>query len=1131
MSQSGPPHGDQTDPTVSIIPPGESATGPATHPTNASLLFRTSGASDVHSAVTAAMPTGEAQARLEEGFTAFRLHKIVGRGGMGEVWAAEQVSLGRRVAVKRLIRRHDNETRERGRLAEFRHEAHIAGMLEHPNILPVHDLGHDVSGNPLLVMKLVEGRTWSAVLDTDWKSLSADEFLSRHIPILMAMTQAVAFAHSRGIVHRDLKPAQVMVGSFGEVLLTDWGLAVRVGAPAGEGAHVEDFSTAQPWDLPGPGTASNPAGTPALMAPEQTSEDSSQIGIRTDVYLLGGTLYRLLTGEYPHSARNSREAMELAALGRIVPPSERTPGRLIPPDLEALCLHALKPRPEDRIPSAEAFWQALDDHVRGSTRRLRSREKTDEAAAALEAGPADYAAFAGVLSAIDEARRLWSDNPQCDGLKTRALAGSARQALGNGDLALANLQAGAIPDDAVAAPILAEISKAEAALRRRRTQFRFAVASAGVLLAVVAAGSLLFSRQMRLKNVELEQRTAEAVTAREQAEANLAIAKRQGDGAFDLVNFVLEDLKTAMDEELTVERGILVPVANEVSHAIAGRVAEPIVEYFESVPSGEVRAWPRELALARAEQMSATGQRFQELGRFDEAERLTSPSLELREFALGPEHSDVAGSLVELSSILWSRQELGRALPLAERAVAIREKALGPDHPDTSVALTSVSNLLDDLGEGEKAREIAERVVAIEEKAFGPGAPQTATAISNLGVMYRRAGDFDRARELLERALAIHEGNPDRDMKSLATALSALARLERESGNLERARELYERALAVREKELGPEHYETARVVQNLAGIEREQGNYDAALPKLERALAINERTLGPNHGATLAAVNSLAILHAATGEMEKALPMMERVAAGNEATHGPDHPRVADALNNVGLVRRELGDFAGARTDLERALAIREQKLGTEHPQVASTLLNLVNLYLDTGEFETALDASRRATAINEAVFGPDSPNVAPTINASASALSRLGRHEEAVRECTRAYDLAERHLGSDHPETGAIRSNKARTCLRLARVRVEEARPEEAAALAGDATTLIGPQAGRETTPGAATAIEAEALAILGRLDEARPLVEALLAAGHPVESPEISPEDREAFLRLCATLGIDPTPPEAP
>ncbi len=195
--------------------------------------------------------------------------KEIGRGGFGEVWEAVQTSLDRVVAVKRLRRdRVQRADVSKGyvRFMEdaFRREAMTTACLEHPNIVPVHDLASDNEGKPLLAMKLVRGSQWDFLMRTDFNELPVEEFLAKHIPILLSVAQAVAFAHSRGIVHRDIKPGQVMVGEFGEVVLMDWGLAILYDATAlkGSGQRLSAMLAREPT------SATSPAGTLAFMAPE-----------------------------------------------------------------------------------------------------------------------------------------------------------------------------------------------------------------------------------------------------------------------------------------------------------------------------------------------------------------------------------------------------------------------------------------------------------------------------------------------------------------------------------------------------------------------------------------------------------------------------------------------------------------------------------------------------------------------------------------------------------------------------------------------------------------------------------------------------------------------------------------------
>ncbi|MDX2175254.1 MAG: serine/threonine-protein kinase, partial [Candidatus Sumerlaeia bacterium] len=355
------------DPTMSCF--AESAGVDAPTPDAGALLSRWS----------VAEPAGGPSSGAAADAGGYVLRRVIGRGGMGEVWEALQVSLGRVVAVKRARSAAGEDTGGEHRKDSFRREAAFAALLEHPNIVPVHDLGRDDAGNLLLAMKLVDGRPWDRLLAEDLPALAPEELLAKHLPILAATAQAVAFAHAKGVVHRDLKPAQVMVGAFGEVLLMDWGLAfftpeAPLADDAAEAARSLGLTTRE--------TAANPSGTPALMAPEQTGRDTSRLGPWTDVYLLGGTLYYLLTGTYPHRGRTAMAALHSAARGEIEPPSRRAPGRPVPPELEALCLRALAADPQSRHRDGGGFLAELQDYLTGAGRRRESAALAGAAAGA-----------------------------------------------------------------------------------------------------------------------------------------------------------------------------------------------------------------------------------------------------------------------------------------------------------------------------------------------------------------------------------------------------------------------------------------------------------------------------------------------------------------------------------------------------------------------------------------------------------------------------------------------------------------------------------------------------------------------------------------------------------------------------
>ncbi|CAN5399717.1 hypothetical protein BH09SUM1_BH09SUM1_26170 [soil metagenome] len=392
----------------------------------------------------------------------YEVIRQVGIGGLGEVWEGIHPSLARTIAMKRI--REDlyvpvnNDTARMRRLEKFfRQEAYMTATLEHPNIVPVYDLGRDPKGNPILAMKLIRGKGWDLLLMNTFTMPMAD-FLDKHLPILIDVGQAVAFAHSKGIVHRDLKPSQVMVGEFGEVLLADWGLALIV--------DDELFRQANPhlhsMDIvPTHETATNPAGTPVYMAPEQMENDAQNVGNWTDVFLLGGMLYYILTGAPPHRGATMQEIQERARICDIIPPQQRSSNPEIPQELADLCMHALQRNPSERIGSAREFVQQLQLYLTGAGKRRESRMLTRKVGEQLFRAQGRYGELAECESLLTRALGLWPENPAADPLRQKVLFSFAQSASDNGDLVLARVQAERLREGPERAELLAEINAME----------------------------------------------------------------------------------------------------------------------------------------------------------------------------------------------------------------------------------------------------------------------------------------------------------------------------------------------------------------------------------------------------------------------------------------------------------------------------------------------------------------------------------------------------------------------------------------------------------------------------------------------------------------------------------------------
>jgi hypothetical protein len=365
---------------------------------------------------------------------------LLGEGGMGRVQVARQRSLEREVAVKR-----PRTGASSGDAALLRAEAVVTGHLEHPNIIPVHALGMDDGGRPLIVMKRVDGVSWRDLLrepdHPGWarREPNRDARLVWHLGILAQLCNAIAFAHSRGIVHRDMKPDNVMVGEFGEVYLIDWGVAVASGSRAITAAGAPLL-----------------IGTPAYMAPEMA--EGGPLDERTDVYLLGATLHEVLTGRVRHDGADLH-AVTLQALASA--PIDY--GESVAGELAALANRATARDPAARPPNPLAFRQALLDHLahRGS---LRLSAEADCTMAAIEANPPDAPgrAIEECRFGYREALREWPDNP--DGLRglRRCAIATVRLELARRSAAAARAALAEIADPP--AELAADIVRLEASL-------------------------------------------------------------------------------------------------------------------------------------------------------------------------------------------------------------------------------------------------------------------------------------------------------------------------------------------------------------------------------------------------------------------------------------------------------------------------------------------------------------------------------------------------------------------------------------------------------------------------------------------------------------------------------------------
>jgi eukaryotic-like serine/threonine-protein kinase len=399
--------------------------------------------------ILAQLSSGTSTGQLQTG-------EVIGEGGMGVIRAATQVALGRGVAVKTLKPgRHDQVA-----VIDLLREAWVTGSLEHPNVVPVHYLEVDPTGLPVIVMKRIAGVEWSKLIgdaaEVETRFGSTD-LLAWNLGILLAVLNALRYAHSRGIVHRDLKPSNVMIGDFGEVYLLDWGIAVSL---------LDDGSGRLPLAV----NATQLAGTPHYMAPEMLGQaDGRPITERTDVYLAGSVLFELIAGHPPHQGKTAG-----AIIANVIASTPTLPASA-PPELATICLRAMHEDPAERFESVAALRLAIQSYLehRGSAdlaarASVRLAELCEVLAQTGDRHEAIYRLFGACRFGFHEALAVWPENAGARAGLTDAITAVAEYELGADNPKGAQTLLGELADPP--APLLARVRTAVEAAAKHQAE-------------------------------------------------------------------------------------------------------------------------------------------------------------------------------------------------------------------------------------------------------------------------------------------------------------------------------------------------------------------------------------------------------------------------------------------------------------------------------------------------------------------------------------------------------------------------------------------------------------------------------------------------------------------------------------
>ena len=483
----------------------------------------------------------------------------------------------------------------------------------------------------------------------------------------------------------------------------------------------------------------------------------------------------------------------------------------------------------------------------------------------------------------------------------------------------------------------------------------------------------------------------------------------------------------------------------------------------------EIREELEEEPRVRARLLGTMGAVYRKLGLFEEASSLLEDSLRLQESRAEAEPAEVAGTLKELGTLAVELGRFEQGEELLERALTTLQEAPGAD-------------------EGAKAETLKE-----------------------LAVLHYRMGDNDRAEPLFRESLeiALRVFGPEHAL--VAWNLNDLGNIARDREDYEESETLFRQSLEIHEKLYGPVHPYVANNLNNLANSMQYQADYERALPLRERAQGIYEKVLGEDHPLTALGRANLALLYKEQGSFAQAEVLYQRALEARERVLGPGHPDVAVSLYHLAALYRDQGLYERASPLYERALAVAETAMGSGDYRVGVILHSLAGLHRAQGAYDRAEADLRRALDILQQSLHPQHSRVLATVAGLADVLARLERYEEAKALYERAL-ASRRELYARDTDSRLRRADLASSLVGLGRLQESRGEAEAARRSWAEAAELMAPVAG------ASQAVEllhvyAAALLHLGRVEEARPVVEKLLATGW-----------RDAdFLSLCRGQGL--------
>ena len=866
---------------------------------------------------SAAAPASAAGSVLPPGarLGRYRIESLLGRGGMGEVYRAEQLEPVRRTVALKLLHGRRLDARH---LAYFEIERQLLAQMKHPAIAQVYDAGTTPDGFPYFAMEYIEGEP--LVRFCEQRRLP----LRERLELFIRICEGVQPAHQKGVIHRDLKPGNILVSDVdGRALprIIDFGIATAATRSLAAGQAPDGLER---------------AGTPDYMSPEQAGlEAGIEVDTRSDVYSLGVLLFELLAGRRPGIGLDTSAAVHTASASHRAPWDQIA--TLAPGSIEARAHQLGVSRPQlRRLLRTELDWVVMKAMQRD--RSLR---------------------YASAAELAEELRRFLDHRP------LTAVPPTRRYVLGT---YLRRHRVAVLATSAISLAVLAGLGLSLYGLQQAREQRALAEQRSAELERVVAfQQSMLRGIDIEAMGIGLAGGLRDQWSKSAPGEATVVEGLLARSSPTDLARAlvdrnILASALAAIQRDFADQPRLAADLRESVAevHVALGLYAEGEAGFAEVATFRESSLGAGDPATLRARGLQAAA--MLEGGRAKQAHALLEATL-ANAAALpadGPERIGLELHLSEAVAGMGDRPaSLAMQQALHQRAVA----SLGENHPLTLRVLNNIGINLARTGDLPAGRALFETLFPLRTQVLGAEHEDTLGSMSNLAIMRAMSGDTEAAEELQRRLVAIYSRRLGDEHPTTLSQRGNLANMLQDLRRMDESEAMMREVLEARIRVLGTDSGDAMRSRLNLASLLSRRERFDEALALEDIVIEGRTRVLGPRHPDTVfILVNHAGSLNRA-GRLEEALALLSRALPLAREVLGTRHPQMQSALAIQGETLASLDRPGEALPFLEELLALRLEAGGALHADTVATAWDLLQVRRETGDAAGA--AQLRATYV----------------------------------------------------------------------------------------------------------------------------------------------------------------------